>query len=174
VSVSSTGERGNGDSFGGPISRDGRYVAFSSSASNLVSVDTNGTADVFVRDRTLGTTERVSVTSGGAQAHGAFLILDMTPDARFVLFRSDAPDLVPDDTNGVDDVFLRDRLLGTTERVSVLKRTQQSTAATVTAYVSDDGRFVAFQALGPGVFVRDRARGARFRGPGAPARSWTG
>ena len=98
------------------ISADGRFVAFDSFASNLVAGDTNGVVDVFVRDRVAGATERVSVSSSGAQANGS-VSAAMSADGRFVAFSSD---LVAGDTlEDLDDVFVRDRVAGTTKRVSV-------------------------------------------------------
>jgi len=119
VSVSSLGAQGNNDSNGASISADGRYVAFSSRASNLIGGDTNVTSDVFVRDRQSGTTERVSIGSGGAQANDASGPASISADGRFVAFVSDATNLVSGDTNGVTDIFVRDRVSGTTERVSI-------------------------------------------------------
>ena len=104
---------------------DGRLVAFTSFASDLVAGDTNGVTnpnsgiDVFLRDRKARTTERVNVSSAGAQANGGSLSADLSPDGRFVVFPSDASNLVAGDTNGRTDIFLRDRRSGRTERVSV-------------------------------------------------------
>jgi Tol biopolymer transport system component len=123
VSLSSTGEQGDGNSGLHPlgISPDGRYIVFDSDATNLVPGDTNGVADVFVRDQLAGTTERVSVSSAGGEAteRSGYYSVAMSADARYIAFDSDAPDLVAGDTNGFRDVFLRDRLGGTTARVSV-------------------------------------------------------
>ena len=120
VSVDSGGAQGNGDSFDAAISADGRYVAFGSMAANLVSGDTNGNGDIFLRDRQSSTTELVSVDSGGVQSdQNAGEGLSVTVDGRYVAFVSSATNLVAGDTNASDDIFLRDRLSGTTERVSV-------------------------------------------------------
>ena len=89
------------------ISADGRFVAFDSEATNLVPGDTNDASDVFVRDRQTGTTRRVSVSSGGAQGNGASFDPAISADGRFVAFNSDATNLVPGDTNGAADVFVR-------------------------------------------------------------------
>jgi hypothetical protein len=92
------------------ISADGRYVVFQSIADNLVAGDTNGFADIFVRDRLNGTTERVSVDSSGAQADGTSdLFPYISADGRYVTFASLATNLVGGDTNGLEDVFIHDR-----------------------------------------------------------------
>ena len=110
VSVSSNGIQGNGDSFPIAVSNDGRFVAFRSLATNLVPGDTNAVSDLFVRDRASGTTERIDVSTGGAQANGATVGGTISPDGRFVVFSSDANNLVPGDSNSTYDVFVRDRL----------------------------------------------------------------
>jgi uncharacterized repeat protein (TIGR01451 family) len=120
VDVSSTGEPGGG--FLGGLSADGRYVVFRSASGNLVPNDTNGENDVFVRDRQAGTTERVSVASDGSQANGSSLpdrSGSVSGDGRFILFLSNAPNLVLGDSNGAEDVFVHDRETRVTERVSV-------------------------------------------------------
>ncbi len=112
VSVDSGGAQGNNYSgyYGISISADGRFVAFHSDATNLVAGDTNGFSDVFVRDRLSGTTERVSVDSGGAQGiNGGSSSASISADGRFVAFDSYATNLVSGDTNGHRDVFVRDR-----------------------------------------------------------------
>ncbi len=104
VSVASGGT--NGQSSYSPVSSGGRYVAFWSRATNLVSGDSNGVEDVFVRDRQLDTTERVSVGPGGAQANGGSGSPSISADGRRVAFDSASSDLVPGDTNGFVDVFV--------------------------------------------------------------------
>jgi len=93
------------------MSADGRFVAFDSSASNLVPGDTNATTDVLVRDRLAGVTRRVSVGAGG-QANGISFDPAITADGRAVAYSSVASNLVRGDTNGSLDVFVRDPLLG--------------------------------------------------------------
>ena len=112
VSVSSTGAQAGGDSGRDfpSVSADGRYVAFDSYAANLVPGDTNGTSDVFVRDLRAGTTSRVSVSSTGAQPNGRSGVPSVSADGRYVAFTSGAANLVPGDTNGAFDVFVRDRV----------------------------------------------------------------
>jgi hypothetical protein len=172
VSVSSAGDQGNGDSYCPSIDADGRFVAFYSEASNLVPGDTNGKPDFFVHDRETGLTERVSVSSTGEQANGwpGSTTASISADGRYVAFSSWATNLVPGDTNGQMDVFLRDRLAGTTERVSVSSSGAQGNNESGGAAVSADGRFVEFGSyasnLAPGdangkrdIFVRDRLTG---------------
>ena len=92
------------------FSADGRFVAFDSEATNLVPNDTNGVRDVFIRDRKKGTTERISVSSGGIQGDYGGSFPAISGDGRFVVFSSEATNLVAADTNGfASDVFIRDR-----------------------------------------------------------------
>ncbi len=176
VSVDSSSAQGNGFSggYGIAISPDGRHVAFESQANNLVPGDTNGVRDIFLRDRVGGTTERVSVGSGGAQGNAQSLHPSISPDGRYVAFYSDATNLVSGDTNGQGDVFVRDRVNGTTELVSVSTYGAQGNDASEFPSISADGRYVAFHSaasnLVPGdtnghldVFVRDRQSGATTR-----------
>lgn len=166
VSVSSSGDEGNGQSSQNAINADGRYIAFRSTSDNLIENDWNVRGDVFVRDRLLGTTEVVSVSSSGVLGNGSsgYNGVDITPDGRYIAFGSEASNLVPNDTNGQIDVFVHDRWLGTTERVSV--GTDGSQDDGDMPAISDDGRFVAFFSGGQwdphdnngegDIYVRDR------------------
>ena len=167
VSVSSEGAQGNDRSAMPSISADGRFVAFQSYASNLVPHDTNECVDVFVHDRRTGRTERVSVSSWGAEADSWCWLPSISADGRFVAFESDASNLVPGDTNQQWDIFVHDRETGLTERVSVSSEGAESNAGSSEPSISADGRFVAFESkasnLVPGdtngcvdVFVYDR------------------
>jgi Tol biopolymer transport system component len=156
VSVSSAGAQSNGTSTTAAISADGRYVAFASDARNLVDpADTNNVQDVFVRDRSTGETSRVSVSSAGVPAADGFVNdVAISGDGRYVAFVSTASNLFPGDTFASIDVFVHDRVLGTTERVA---------PNSLEVDISGDGRFVAF--LGPvggvgQVLVRDRLTGS--------------
>ncbi len=145
VSVSTAGAQGDDDSGGGDISADGRYVAFSSYASNLVPDDTNSHTDTFVHDRQTGVTERVSVSTAGAQGDGSSPGGDISADGRYVAFASYASNLVPDDTNGEEDIFVHDRQTGITERVSVSSAGEQGDSYSGWPSISADGRYVAFE-----------------------------
>ncbi len=144
VSVSSTGGQADDMSWPASISADGRFVSFWSDARNLVSGDTNSFPDTFVHDRQSGATERVSVGSGGAQGNGGSEGSSLSADGRFVAFDSGADTLVPGDTNGDGDIFVRDRGNGTTELVSVNSAGIQGNGGSGYPSLSADGRFVAF------------------------------
>ena len=174
ISVASDGTPGNQYSDSGSVSADGRYVMFSSYASNLVAGDTNANMDVFVRDRTTGTLERVSVAADGTQGNGRSYGKRITPDGRYVSYMSDATNLVAGDTNQRTDVFLYDRQTGTPERISVgtggVQANDYSTGGTMTP----NGRWVLFTSAANNlvagdtnfvydVFLRDRATGTTER-----------
>src|SRR6188768_2380454 len=112
VSESAAGVQGDAGTTEVAISGDGRYVAFISTAGNLVTGDTGGDPDVFVRDLRTGAVRRVPRSTGAEH-------LAISHDGRWVAFGSAAPGLVPGDTNGVSDVFVRDLKAGTTRRISV-------------------------------------------------------
>ena len=150
VDVSSSGEGANAPACGfspvcPSISANGRYVAFHSRASNLTS-GTQFFDNVYVRDRQAGTTSLASATPAGLPGHGASHDASISPSGRFVAFISSASDLVPNDTNGRDDVFERDRVSGQTLLVSVFAAGQEPPPETEYSLpsISADGRFVSF------------------------------
>ena len=167
VSVSSAGAEANGTSFAPAISADGRFVAFPSEATNLVPGDTNGVTDVFVRDRLTGTTERVSVSSAGAEANGTSFAPAISADGRFVAFPSEATNLVPGDTNGATDVFVRDRLTATTDRVSVDSAGAQANDRSDFPAISADGSVVAFVSTATNLVPDDTNVCGSFMTPGS-------
>lgn len=181
VSVASDGRQGNDFSEQPVLSADGRYVAFASAASNLVPGDTNGTEDIFVHDRDTDedgifdepgqiATSRVSVSSAGGQTNSWSAYPDLSADGRYVVFQSDASNLVPGDTNRVYDIFVHDRVTARTRRVSVSRDgTEGNDYSLGPPTISGDGRYVALRSaatnLVPGpdlngnyydVFVHDR------------------
>ena len=147
LSVDSSGTQGNGQSYTPSISEDGRYVAFRSSANNLVSGDTNGTWDIFLRDTQTGITTRLSVDSSGTQGNDDSWSPSISADGRYVAFSSGASNLVSGDTNGWDDIFLHDTQTGTTTRLSVDSSGKQANNQSYTPSISADGRYVAFSSL---------------------------
>ena len=163
------GEKGDGDSTMPVLSADGRFVVFTSDATNLVEDDTNDATDVFIRDLENGITERVSVNTDleeGDENSGITTVLDVggypyfgrstiSDDGRFVGFISDATNFSEDDNNLVADVFIRDRLDGTTERVSVSASNGESDAASMSPALRGDGREIAFQTDGTNLIEDD-------------------
>ena len=154
VSVASDGTQSENerDSGHASISADGRYVAFYSRASNLVPGDTNGVGngyeDVFVHDRNTGETTRVNVDSSGHQSIGPTFGQSppsISADGRFVAFQSGAINLVAEDTNASDDVFVHDRVSGETTRVSVASNGDEANFGGYLPTITADGRYVAFQ-----------------------------
>jgi Tol biopolymer transport system component len=181
VSLSSTGAEGNDDSFFPSISANGRFVAFASLASNLVPGDRNHRGDIFVRDRKLGTTTRVSVNSAGKEANdGSIWLPAISDNGRVVAFFSRSTNLVPDDHNGIADFFVRDLKRDKTTRVSVSSAGEEQTRGSgveelgIVPALSHNGRFVAFFSASPNlvegdrndtddIFVRDRKLGETTR-----------
>lgn len=145
VVTDSNANSGNGWGGDAAISVDGHFVVFLSSASNLVPDDTYGKIDVFVKDTFTGATTRVSTASGGLEAHGHSSSPQISGDGRYVVFTSAADNLVPGDTNNVNDVFVKDLQLGTTSRVSVSATGQEGDRLSDSAAVSFDGHFIAFK-----------------------------
>ncbi len=144
VSRNSAGVIGDNISGSPTISADGRFVAFRSAATNLVSGDTNATTDIFVRDRQTGTTTIVSRHSDGSNASAFSFSPSISADGRFVAFGSHANNLVDDDTNGSPDVFVHDRSTSTTVRVSVRSNGDEGNSASWEPSISGDGTKVAF------------------------------
>ena len=180
VSVSSDGTQADRPTFTAGVSANGRYVLLNSQATNLVPGDTNERWDVFVRDRSSGVTTRVSVSTGGDQAKatgdpsGGSTAGAMSTSGRLVVFQSDAPNLVPGDTNGTEDVFLHDLGSGVTTRVDVSSAGGQANGWSGRPAISADGRYVAFASNASNlvrhdtnrlsdVFVRDLATGRTTR-----------
>ncbi len=147
VSLNPFGGPGAGDSFSPSISADGLLVAFHSFASDLVQLDTNDLADVFVRDLASGTTRCISLGMTGAPGNGNSFKPVISADGRFVVFYSDADNLVLGDTNGAQDVFLHELSSGLTRRFSIDGQGKPGEANSVTPSISGDGRFVVFQSL---------------------------
>src|SRR5437870_9409652 len=162
VSVNRDGTRsGNGPSLAASISADGRFVAFESSASDLVANDTNNASDIFVRDLVNGTTKLVSVSLDGVSpGNQASSWPVMTPDGRYVLFESRASNLALNDLNIASDLVVRDMTAGTNTLVT---RDRFGTASALgggpvfadTARISDDGRGVAFTSAASNLIAND-------------------
>jgi Tol biopolymer transport system component len=146
------------------LSRDGRYALFASAASDLVPNDTNNAQDVFVKDRLTGEIQRVSV-SGSIQANGPSWPGAITPDGKWIVFQSSATNLVANDTNGADDLFVHNRITRVTVRVSLTANRGPTNGHSLMPTISANGRFIAFVTMatnmGPTtspwqLFVHDR------------------
>ena len=170
IDESTAGVQADGSSNGPVLDRSGRYVAFTSAAGNLVPGDTNDRGDVFLRDRKLGTTTRISLTDDGQQIPDGAGGPTMSASGRYVAFTTESS-LAPADTNGTADVYVRDLVDGRTIPVSVADdghfgNVQSYSYLSSRFAISADGRYVVFTSLAdnlvPGdtngetdVFVRD-------------------
>ncbi len=184
MSVRASGNQALRPSLEPAISADGRFVAFTSFSKGLINGDTNGTWDIFVKERATGAIVRVSVSSSGTQSDDQSLEPSLSSDGRFVAFMSDATNLVSGDTNKSSDVFVRDRDPdgngvfdegnATTEIVSVDSNGKEGNSASMEPALSGDGMLVAFSSYASNlvandknnkrdVFVHDRSTGATIR-----------
>ncbi|MBJ6125519.1 PD40 domain-containing protein [Microvirga splendida] len=145
VSTNAAGEVGNGDSFSARFSADGRYAVFTSRADNLVAGDVNGKADVFLKDLVTGRVTLISTDGNRRQVSGDSGQAAISPDGRYVVFESDAPDLVPGDTNDAHDIFVKDLFTGAVARLSTSKDGQGGNGVSRFAQISPDGRYVLFE-----------------------------
>jgi len=127
------------------VSADGRFVVFSSTAGDLVANDTNGVSDVFLRDRSLGTTTRISVNKDdGGDASAESHTPSISGNGRFIAFASLASDLVDGDGNGFLDVFVYDRVAGQMVRASFAASIGETDGDSIDPYIDGDGRYVVF------------------------------
>jgi Tol biopolymer transport system component len=155
VSQGLESQMANGDSFNPVISADGRFIAFSSLASNLVAGDNNEVADIFVYDRESAVIERVSQGLNGQEGNGASRTPAISGDGRYVVFRSLAANLVAGDTNDKSDIFLYDRQSGAVERVSVSSTGEQANGDSQSPAISANGRFIAYSSLASNLVAAD-------------------
>ena len=174
ASVRSAGGFGDGHSYWASVSSTGRYVVFMSDSTDMVAGDTNGVDDIFVRDRTAGTTTRVSVNAGGGQSSVASQFPDISGNGTWVSFVSASSDLVGGDTNGVSDVFLTRWSANAIQRVSVGPAGAQADGPSSDAHLDANGRYVVYSSTATNlvtgdtngvsdIFVRDRSLGSTTR-----------
>lgn len=159
MSVGSDSRQSNGHSSYPSISHNGRWIAFESTATNFVRVDKNGESfDVFVRDRRTGTTRLVSQSSIGEQGNRDTRYPDFSRDGRFIVFTSEADNLVPNDENDTSDIFVRDLLSNTTERVTVGFDGTEANGPSFFPRLSGDGRYVVFTSSASNLVPADTNR----------------
>ncbi len=174
LSVAPDGSQAQCSSWDPSISDDGRFVSFTSGGTNLVTGDVDVWNGVFVRDLDTGATQRASVSMDGSPVDGMSELSSISADGRTVAFVADATNLVPADTNGIDDVFVRDLVAGVTTRISVSSAGSEVNGYSGAPSLSADGRFVAFFSLASDLvpdddnadfdsFVHDRLSGDTLR-----------
>lgn len=138
-------QQGNSESYDPAVSDNGRFVVFTSLASNLVPDDTNNEYDVFLYDRQEDTTTRVSESTSGAQANGSSGDAVISGNGRYVAFETEARNLsVKLDRNGYQDIYVHDRITGQTNRVTIDNKGKQANGFSYSPSISADGRYVAF------------------------------
>ncbi|MCP4166381.1 MAG: hypothetical protein GY759_10865, partial [Chloroflexi bacterium] len=155
ISVASDGSQSDGNSKYASISGDGRFVTFGSEATNLVPGDTNGASDVFVHDRATGQTTRVSISSNASEANGSSYLPTISDDGRFVAFESAASNIVAEDTNGVNDVFVHDLQENATKLVSRGRSGLVANGPSGFPSVSADGQLIAFESGADDIITYD-------------------
>lgn len=157
VNVRDDATQANGSSFRPALSQDGQFVVFESTASNLIAGGTTvGVTHIYRRDNTAGTISLVSVDSGGGnQGNGNSTQARVSADGRYVVFASDATNLVAGDTNATRDIFLRDMTNDTTVRVSVSSGGTEGNGASRSPSISADGAHVAFHSLASNLVAGD-------------------
>jgi len=174
ITTAADGGEPDGHAYDPRISADGRYVVYSSAATNVVDGDTNGVSDVFVFEHASGLTRRVSVGDGGVEPNGDSFGVDIAADGTVVSFHSYADNLVAGDGNANSDVFVHDLAAGTTVRASVSASGGEANGESMNAVLSGNGQTVAFTSTATNlvegdtnarrdVFVRDLAAGTTQR-----------
>ena len=169
ISRHSNGTQADDHSGSSVISADGRFVAYDSSATNLVNNDGNAAIDIFLYDRLRKKTRRLSVSSSEKQGNGDSRVPQISATGRYITFSSEAENLVGNDSNLKRDVFIRDRRKGRTKRVSIRGKATQANNISASSGVSDNGRFVTFSSSADDlvandgnnvsdVFIRDRRK----------------
>ena len=170
INVNGSGMQADSASGQPAVSRNGRFVAFESSAANLVADDSNGQSDIFLRDRKLGTTRSISVDATGRQANGYSYQAEISANGSVIAFLSDATNLAPGDTNLAYDVYVHDRASSRNERISLTGPNATTASSSRDVQISGDGQVVAFASQADDlvagdtngwidVFVHDRRTG---------------
>ncbi|HSH03023.1 MAG TPA: hypothetical protein VLL52_10935 [Anaerolineae bacterium] len=144
ITLAPDGSESNGRSLDPTISANGRYIAFTSYATNLVPDDTNLSRDIFLHDRQTGLTELVSLTHTGQQSNNISMKPSLSSDGRYIVFVSEATNLVPNDNNNNQDIFIRDRLQQTTKRISHNDDGVEGNSNSYNPVISANGRYIIY------------------------------
>lgn len=158
ISLTNEGKPGNSDSeaYGGSISADGRYVAFKSFANDLIGGDTNGFSDIFVRDRELGSTVRVSVSTIGEQGNGENgWFNSISANGHYAVFSSSSSTLVDEDNNELEDIFVHDLHSGKTERVTIAADGAEPNGYSYAPFISADGNYITYTSSADNLAIGD-------------------
>jgi Tol biopolymer transport system component len=155
VSTNSSGEPGNDHSGNPAISSDGRYVVFDTYATNLVAGDTNDERDIFLKDTMTGETIRISTDKDGVEGNGYCRYSDISDDGRYVVFASDATNLVAGVTNDVRHIYLKDMDTGIVTRLSINTYGIQGNHSSDYPVISGDGNFIAFKSSASNLVLGD-------------------
>jgi Tol biopolymer transport system component len=155
ISKSSSGEIGNSDSYNPSISGNGNYTVFESTSSNLVDDDNNNRRDIFIHNRTIGTTDLVSISSIGTQGNNDSYHGVISADGSTIAFMSTASDLVAEDNGGFSDIFIYERANQNTTRISVSKSGEEGDGHSDYPALSEDGRYVVFQSAASNLVAND-------------------
>jgi Tol biopolymer transport system component len=149
------GIEARGDSSKPSITSDGRYMVFSSFASNLVLNDTNSQRDIFLRDLVTGALTRVSVGRDGSQSNASSENATLSADGRYVVFESNATNLVGADTNGSTDIFYKDLVTEDVVRLSLSQSGTEANASSLNPRLSANGRYVVFESAASNLVAGD-------------------
>lgn len=174
VSTTATGSESNGVSNGASISSDGRYVVFSSWATNLVTGDNNNRRDIFVKDILTGSITRATVSATNVEGNNSSDLGSISADGRYVSFQSDATNLITGDSNAKTDIFVKDLQTGSVVRASSTSSWGQGSSFSYNSCISANGRYVVFQSFAsdliagdgngqPDIFVKDLQTGTTTR-----------
>lgn len=149
------GTPSNGDDFNPVLSADGRYLAFQSSSSNLITGDNNTAVDIFSYDRTTQTIQRISVGNGGEEANGNSTYPSISADGQQISFASLANNLVANDANNASDIFLHNRQTQQTQLISQAINGLPANQGSFRPAISGNGQLVVFESLADDLVTAD-------------------
>ena len=129
------------------VSSDGRFVAFTTVASNAIADDQNGFSDVFYRNRSTGEIRKISIGANGEATDNHSSLNDMTPDGRYLVFSSNSTNIVPSGTRGAAQVYRHDTQTGETLLVSQNSAGQAGNDASIDAQISADGQTIVYRSF---------------------------